>query len=226
MCTVTFLPLPNNDFIFTSNRDETPLRKTILPKTYIEDDVELMYPKDELAGGTWIGTSRRKRVVCVLNGGFENHVRKPPYKMSRGVVVKKILVAKNAIDTIQAIDFIGVEPFTLIFINWEQELEIYELVWDGYQKHFSKLKNEPKIWSSSTLYTEQMKDERKKWFANWLQENKKYTQSDILDFHQNEDLGNKETSLKMKRKFVETVSITSILKSNDSLKMKYIDFLN
>ena len=44
MCTVTYLPLPNNNFILTSNRDETPLRKTIPPKTYIENDAELTYP--------------------------------------------------------------------------------------------------------------------------------------------------------------------------------------
>ena len=32
MCTVTYLPLKNGDFILTSNRDETPLRKTIPQK--------------------------------------------------------------------------------------------------------------------------------------------------------------------------------------------------
>jgi hypothetical protein len=52
MCTVTYLPLKDNNFILTSNRDETPLRKTIPPKTYVESGVELIYPKDELAGGT------------------------------------------------------------------------------------------------------------------------------------------------------------------------------
>ena len=62
MCTVTYLPLPNNNFILTSNRDETPLRKTIPPKTYIENGVALIYPKDELAGGTWIGTSNKNRL--------------------------------------------------------------------------------------------------------------------------------------------------------------------
>ena len=226
MCTVTFLPLPNNDFIFTSNRDETPLRKTIPPKTYIEDDVELMYPKDELAGGTWIGTSNKKRLVCVLNGGFEKHERNPPYKMSRGVVVKKILAAKNAIEAINNFDFNDIEPFTLIVLNWFSELELCELVWDGSQKHFSKLKNEPKIWSSSPLYTKEMKQDRQQWFTNWLEENQFYNQTAILNFHQNEHLGTKETSPKMKRRFVETVSVTSILKKDDEVDMKYIDFSN
>ena len=61
MCTVTYLPLGNNEFILTSNRDESPVRKTILPKKYFENGVEILYPKDELAGGTWIGTSNKNR---------------------------------------------------------------------------------------------------------------------------------------------------------------------
>lgn len=226
MCTVTYLPLGNNQFILTSNRDETPLRKTISPKKYIEDGVELTYPKDEIAGGTWIGKSNKKRVVCVLNGGFENHLRKPPYKMSRGIVVKKLLAAESAVELIKNFDFLGVEPFTLILLDWVSELELYELVWDGTQKHFSKLKNEPKIWSSSTLYTEEMKLDRQQWFLNWLKENENYSQDAILDFHQNENLGSKETSPKMKRKFVETVSITSIKKNKDEVNIRYIDFVN
>ena len=39
MCTVTFLPLKNNNFILTSSRDETPLRETFPPKKYEEDGI-------------------------------------------------------------------------------------------------------------------------------------------------------------------------------------------
>ena len=52
MCTVTYLPQENDGFILTSNRDESPMRKTIPPKKYVENGVELIYPKDQLAGGT------------------------------------------------------------------------------------------------------------------------------------------------------------------------------
>ena len=76
MCTVTFLPLGNTDFILTSNRDEQRLRETLPPKIYEEDGVEMLFPKDKVAGGTWIGTSSKKRLVCVLNGGFIKHKRK------------------------------------------------------------------------------------------------------------------------------------------------------
>ena len=90
MCTVTYLPLGNNDFILTSNRDEQPSRETIPPQEYVEDGVVLTYPKDVLAGGTWIGLSSKKRLICLLNGGFESYERESSYKMSRGVIVKAI----------------------------------------------------------------------------------------------------------------------------------------
>ncbi|MCI2228891.1 NRDE family protein [Polaribacter sp. MSW13] len=226
MCTVSFLPLGNNDFILTSNRDETPLRKTIPPKEYLENGVRLVYPKDELAGGTWIGLSDKNRLVCLLNGGFTKHQREGSYRMSRGVIVKKILSDSNAVAFIHKFDFKDIEPFTLVLVDWENQLETYELIWDGVKKHFTKLLQEPKIWSSSTLYSDVMKEDRGKWFEDWLNENSEFHQQKILAFHQNENLGTTETSLKMRRPLVETVSITSVKKENTELSLEYLDFLD
>ena len=223
MCTVTYLPLGDNNFILTSNRDETPLRKTIPLETYKENGVELTYPKDALAGGTWIGASTKNRLVCLLNGGFKNHTRNRYYKISRGVIVKKILSTDNGVAYINNFDFTDIEPFTLILIDYHLQLEAYELVWDGIKKHFKKLAEEPKIWSSSSLYTEEMKVLRKEWFSDWLAKNDVFQQEKIVDFHQNENLGNTEISLKMKRAFVETVSITSVKKIASNIEMTYLD---
>ena len=225
MCTVTYFPLGDNDFILTSNRDETPLRKTIPPKKYIENGVALTYPKDELAGGTWIGTSDKNRLVCLLNGGFENHTRKTPYKMSRGIIVKNILSVVDGVAFINTFDFSNIEPFTLILVDWKAALKTYELVWDGVQKHFKELTQTPKIWSSSTLYTKEMKLQREKWFASFLNDNKEIHQQEVLTFHQNSSLGNPEISPKMKRPYVETVSVTSIRKESSKISLAYLDFL-
>ena len=226
MCTVTYLPLANNNFILTSNRDETPLRKTIPPNIYIEKGVELTYPKDEFAGGTWIGKSNKNRLVCLLNGGFTKHTRNSYYKMSRGIIVKNILSVDDAIAYINEFDFTDIEPFTLILVDWNHHLKTYEFVWDGTQKHFTKLPQEPKIWSSSTLYTDEIKALRKGWFANWLKVNKVFHQDKILQFHKNENLGNPKISPKMKRAFVETVSITTVEKKESVIEMNYLDVLN
>ncbi|WP_417800339.1 NRDE family protein [Tenacibaculum sp.] len=223
MCTVTYLPLGNKNFILTSNRDEDPKRKTIAPKTYVEDGVKLTYPKDELAGGTWIGLSEKNRLICLLNGGFTKHQRAESYRMSRGVIVKQLLKVEDPVEIINHFDFEGIEPFTIVLVDWNNELQAYELVWDGAEKHFQKLDGTPKIWSSSTLYTDEMKQLRKEWFADWLSNNKEFHQSGIVNFHLDETRGTKETSLKMKRHNVETVSVTSVIKNEKELSMSYCD---
>lgn len=227
MCTVTYLPLENNDFILTSNRDEDPKRKTIAPKAYYEDGVKLTYPKDELAGGTWIGLSEKNRLICLLNGGFTKHKRAESYRMSRGVIVKELLKVDNPVEVIESFDFDGIEPFTIVLVDWEKKLNTYELVWDGEQKYFQKLGKEPKIWSSSTLYNEEMKQFRREWFVDWVKENPTFLpQEKIVDFHQDETKGNPEISLKMKRTYVETVSVTSVYKKEDEVSLQYLDFIN
>lgn len=224
MCTVTYLPLGNNDFILTSNRDENPKRKTISPQKYIENGIELTFPKDEVAGGTWIGLSEKNRLICLLNGGFEIHERLSEYKMSRGIIVKLLLTSNDAVTEIEQFDFNGIEPFTIILVDWNGSLNTYELVWTGTKKHFQKLEQTPHIWSSSTLYTNEMKILRKKWFSNWLSKHSNFNSEEIIKFHQDETKDSKEFSLKMKRFHVETISTTCIEKTANNVSMQYIDY--
>lgn len=225
MCTVTFIPLGNNDFILTSNRDEDPSRKTIPPKKYIEEDVSLIYPKDELAGGTWIGLSENKRLICLLNGGFVKHQRAKTYEKSRGVIVKELLISTDAVAVIENYDFKNIEPFTIVLVDWKDGLKAYELVWTGEHKRFNLLEDEPKIWSSATLYDAEMTKKRKVWFANWLETIDEFSQQQIIDFHKDDTKGSPEVTFKMKRETVETVSVTSIKKETEKVAIKYIDVL-
>ena len=225
MCTVTFLPLNNTNFILTSNRDEQRLRETLPPKFFEENGVKMLFPKDKTAGGTWIGTSSKNRLVCVLNGAFSKHIRKNSYIKSRGIIAKEILQTATFKKYIENLNLEEIEPFTMVIIDWSDgQLSLFELIWDGNQKHFSKLKNEPKIWSSSTLYSDAVKETRKQWFQNWISNNE-FASSSILDFHHSE-IGDKEQSVLMKRSYVETVSITSVKKESDSIEMLYEDVVH
>ena len=225
MCTVTFLPLSNNDFILTSNRDEQRLRETLLPKIYKEDGVEMLFPKDKVAGGTWIGASSKKRLVCVLNGGFTKHKRKEIYAKSRGLIAKELLKENSIQPYLENLDLLGVEPFTMVIVDWNNnELNLIELVWDEHEKHITKHKNEPKIWSSSTLYTDEIKELRNNWFQQWVNENE-FTSEAILQFHHTET-GDKEQAVLMKRSYVETVSITSVKKMENTVEMIYEDIVH
>lgn len=225
MCTVTFLPTTKNNFILTSNRDEQRTRETYFPSKYVEDGVEMLFPKDKTAGGTWIGVSDNNRLVCVLNGAFVKHTPKDSYIKSRGVIAKDILKSANFEKFIHEIDLSFIEPFTMVIVDWNNNsLNLFELIWDYNQKYFNKLKNEPKIWSSSTLYSVEAKVLRKTWFEKWKATNE-ISQESILNFHHSE-IGDKEQSILMKRSYVETVSITSVEKIASTVKMSYEDVVN
>ena len=222
MCTVTLIPLKNSDFILTSNRDEAPNRIAVNPEIYNVNGVKLMYPKDKLSGGTWIGVSEKSRVICILNGAFKPHERQLEYRMSRGVVAKDFMVSENIMATIETYNLIDIEPFTMIIADWNGTLKFYELVWDGKTKHISKLPLAPKIWSSSPLYNTTMKQERLQWFKNF---NAAHTLNSktLLNFHKTAGLGNAIYGVIMDWGFVKTTSITQITKQDSVLSMYFED---
>lgn len=223
MCTVTFMPRSTTDFVLTSNRDESPSRETVPPKIYDHDGIRLLYPKDALAGGTWIGLSEHNRLICLLNGGFEPHEREEQYRMSRGVIVTDLLVSDHAHSAIASYDFAGIEPFTIILVDWNKQLNIYELVWDGTEKHFHEKPLAPQIWSSSLLYTTEAKRKREHWFSNFLFESMSPSEENILHFHRTAGEGNREIDLIMDRGFVRTKSISQITKNETHTTLRYED---
>lgn len=220
MCTVTIVPKGENDFVITSNRDEAPNRNTLIPDYYAINHVKVLFPKDEVSGGTWIGVSDKNRVVCVLNGGFVCHKRKSNYRKSRGVVAKDFMVVDNIVTTIKEYNFNDIEPFTIVIADWNAGLRFYEVVWDGAEKHFTDLPLEPKIWSSSTLYSNTMKQERKSWFEDFKSENK-LDASSLLYFHKTAGKHNIDYGVVMDRGFVKTTSITQVEKKQNAVNMRY-----
>lgn len=223
MCTVTYLPLDANKFILTSSRDVPFSReKALQPKKYLEDGVELYYPKDGKAGGTWIGTSSKSRLICLLNGGFENHIPKENYTKSRGEIVKSLLKCKDFKVEAAAVDLFAIEPFTLVVIDWNTNLELVEFIWDGHEKHLNVLPQKCRIWSSSTLYSEEMKEMRRDWFEKWKGQ-LEFSSESIFEFHQKAGIGDPNVDVLMKRSKVGTVSITQVNKNGEDLQMRYME---
>ncbi|HBI40075.1 MAG TPA: hypothetical protein DDY16_03920 [Tenacibaculum sp.] len=94
------------------------------------------------------------------------------------------------------------------------------------KKYFKRVDNKPHIWSSSSLYDKGVKQERKKWFSEWLEGNNRFDKNSIIEFHQNDSKGTPETAIKMKRKSVETVSITCISKKESNISFEYRSIIN
>lgn len=225
MCTVTIIPKGKNDFTLTSNRDEAPERQSLNPDFYKINGVDVLFPKDELSGGTWVGVSEKNRVVCLLNGGFVIHKRALNYRLSRGVVVKDFMVANNIFDALSNYSLDGIEPFTMVIADWNASLMFFELVWDGQERHVTQLPNAPKIWSSSTLYSKAMATERLSWFNTFKNKNE-LDASAVLNFHKTAGNAHKDYGVIMDRGFVKTTSITQITKVNNVINMRFESLSN
>ena len=220
MCTVTIIQISKSDFVLTSNRDEAPDRISLKPEVRIINDTRMLFPKDKIAGGSWIGVSDKNRVLCVLNGGFVRHQREVEYRLSRGVVVRDLLACEHIDKAIVNYNLNGVEPFTLVIADWNRDLKFYELVWDGNEKHFKELPLEAKMRSSSTLYSESMKQDRQQWFRDFKTTNDLNANS-LMNFHENTEVENTEYGVIMDRGFVKTTSITQVKKINDIVTMNF-----
>ncbi len=226
MCTVTLVKNKAQGFILTSNRDEAVGRTTLPVDFYEVNTKRLLFPKDEVAGGTWIAASDEQSMICLLNGGYQNHEKKNHYRHSRGVVVTDILSQSNLWEGMQSYNCEDLEPFTLVGVDWSQEVQFFELVWDGKQKHTQKLNtNKIHIWSSSTLYTNEMKQMRRDWLADFKLNHDFKSSENILKFHKTAGVGNDFYDLQIKRGDLQTRSITQVTAKENQVTMRYEDLV-
>ena len=221
MCTVVYLKT-DNGFIISSNRDENPNRQIALPpKKYLKNKVEYYCPIDPVGKGTWWATNQYGNVIVLLNGGFNNHIKKETYAKSRGLIVTELISFENSLQKIKEISLSNIEPFTLIILEKEK---LVQFVWDGDEKCIiSKDEHIPHIWSSSTLYNQEIKALRENYFNSWILE-RKYNSLEILKFlNSYKDVSN---GFIMKRnKEVQTINISIISKENDLMNLNYKDLL-
>jgi len=225
MCTVSFIPLKEKVFI-TSNRDEKAWRLPAqAPKQKYLSNCEMIFPTDSDAGGSWISLCENGNAGVLLNGAYSKHERKENYRKSRGLIFLEIMDNKRPLHHFVKKPLEGIEAFTLII--W-QEKSLYECRHDADGKKY--VKNlpayRPYIWSSATLYDEEVRKRREQWFLKWLNNHPTPSQQDILNFHRFAGDGDKKNDLFMNRDGkVFTVSITSIRLDGKKSAMYYTDLI-
>lgn len=224
MCVLTYLPTPNGYFV-TSNRDEATARAAAIPpQVYEVSGKQLYFPKDPQGGGTWIATNGNT-TVCLLNGGYKNHVRKLPYRQSRGLVVTDFFNYDSVAAFYECYLFEGIEPFTLVIFS-QEERKIKEIRWTGEQADLNTFDaTQPRIWSSVTLYSDEIISEREAWFSKFLKA-KEATSESILHFHHFGGKGDEQNDIKMNREGVlKTIAITQFEITNDKFVIRYEDLV-
>lgn len=225
MCTITYLPLQDSGGLITQNRDESPLRPAaIFPSKELRQGKELLFPQDPQAGGSWIATDQQQRLVCLMNGAFEQHTPEPPYRLSRGQVLLDAAAAESPKKFIETYELQEIEAFTLLFFQLDSALPILELKWDGKSKHSREYApDQAHIWSAPQLYSQEEQEVRKGWFASWLQSSPSFTSENILNFHLSAGNETADHSLLFYHELARTLSITqAIMSRKEGIRLSYI----
>jgi len=227
MCTVSLIRKSDNTLVLTSNRDEHVLRETLPLAMETIGRERAFYPKDRNAGGTWISATESGRFCCLLNGAFTKHDRKESYRKSRGLILLEAFTYTDFKAFTEEIDLDEIEPFTLLSIEVKDAVVVSELRWDGHKKHFKRRdENEPHIWASATLYPKNIREEREKWFEDFLNNDPSPSEKNILQFHATTHGNKLENDIVMRRgNGLQTVSITQLVIDMSSFSMRYKDLV-
>lgn len=227
MCTVTFVP-NQNGYILTSSRDEQKIRPTSPPKLYTICGKSLIFPKDEIAGGTWIASDKKHRTVCLLNGAFENHRKKESYRKSRGLILLESFSFSSITAFTTQIDLENIEPFTLLLIDQSNQLEFIEMRWDGEKKHIKPIDASlPHIWSSTTLYNAEVRKKREDWFEKLIVSEKNLSKETIQNFHLTKKGSDIKNNIVMEREGgLQTLSVSQIIVAQHTKEFTYFDLVS
>lgn len=225
MCTVSFVN-HNNKIIITSNRDEKIIRPSAIPpKNYLINDKNIFFPKDKKANGTWFAADETGSIIVLLNGALEKHIQKNTYKKSRGLILLDLISSKSILNNWSEIDLENIEPFTLVVF---ENNELYQLQWNELEKSTIHLdKFEKHIWSSSTLYSSEIRKVRKQWFVDFIAKNEILSEDKMIDFHSNTESENKEFGLQINRgNLMKTVSISQAIIQKNKICFQYNDLIS
>jgi uncharacterized protein with NRDE domain len=224
MCTVSFVSI-NDTVIITSNRDEKIVRPSAIPpKNYILKGKNIIYPKDPKAGGTWYVVDEKGTVLVLLNGADEKHEVKLPYRKSRGQIVLEMISSTSPKEFWDEIDLENIEPFTLVLF---QEKQLFQLRWNGVKKTVQNLDiHKNHVWSSSTLYSKEIREKRANWFYTFLDNNFEITEDKMLRFHRYTENDNKEHGLVINRNNeLKTLSITQSVVEKNKVIIHHLDLI-
>ncbi len=226
MCTVTYIPKENGQFILTQNRDEDIKRAIATPPIErIINGVKHLFPIDPQGGGTWIGTSETGRFTSLLNGGSETYSYNPPYRHSRGRIILDYFKYADFKAFYKAYNFNELEPFTFLVI---EDDVMFELIVNESNVRLKELdRKRPYIYSSTSLYTDNSMEERRLVFFEWYYKSQNISQLDAVNFHHKFLFETEKDKRKIVGDYIlNTVSITSIHKTFNRTEILYADQIN
>ncbi|WP_066757005.1 NRDE family protein [Crocinitomix algicola] len=220
MCTATYLKDKKGRVIFTTNRDENVSRPTSPPAIHNIEGQRLLFPQDQLAGGTWVAIAETGQISCVLNGApDEVSWLGTTAKYSRGQVLLDSFKRENIQQFYQDDSIMNAHPFTLLIIPKNAD-KISIVRWNGKEKWIDEADaNQPEIWSAHTLYPKDQRERRARIFHDWSNELHERTPNAVWQMHQSSE--NQNGLLLENSQHVNTVSTTQIVLGQSHCTMSY-----
>lgn len=219
MCTAIYIPGKDN-VVIASLRDESPARQRASEPVILESEgTKFVMPVDPQGGGSWVGLNKHGVAVVLLNGAFERHHHQPPYRMSRGLIVRALLASQTPVDVWNAMPMEGIEPYTLVAL---QSADLYKLTWDGVAKYNEVLdSNVAHILSSTTLYHQAARTKRTDMFSEWLETRPHVSEGSLMEFFRS--VSDPDNGFLMNRGIVKTLSYSYLTLNKDTYEFYYSD---
>lgn len=222
MCTVSWLPGPGG-YLLCFNRDENRTRRPGLPPTIRRvHGLDIVAPTDADAGGTWIGVNSAGLTVCLANlYGTTSPI--PAEPISRGQLVLGLAGERSLSEVarhLREIDFTRYRPFTLIAAQPDLPAQLWR--WDGTAVS-DRRHDEPGILvTSSAVDQDPVEASRRREYAAMFADGP-LTTSRLSEFHSSHRPARGGLSVCMHRPDAQTVSLTRVEVTTDTIAMAYSD---
>lgn len=225
MCTVTFIPFQDSDYVLTQNRDVSIRRPKAEPPDYHDyHGSSLLYPIDVKGGGTWNAVSSTYQAF-ILNGADYDYYPDFEAPKSRGSLCLDLLV--NGKEFMEDHDFRDYDDFTLIFFPRDRASDMDEWRWNGEKLlHRSRPIDEPYMWISRGMYTKDDYTRKRLAFHRFLENIRKVEGlpffEDIWSFHHRKTVMDQEGFLISRAQHqLGTVSVMQVIQENGVLTSRY-----
>ena len=219
MCILSYIP-SRVGFTITFSRDEVYNRTSTAPELHNYKGQQLVFPKDNSSGGSWIGFNKTKSILgCILNntGKSPNEPSK-----SRGLHLINQLVSDNG--NLNDITLRDIAPFTQVFFHFQTKT-IIQIDLDGLSLKKQNISMySPFLICSNILYDQKTQTELKTHFINQISTN---ADEDVSSSFHKRNLFYRNHPIYLRKDCdIQTVSITKIVKNISGFTLEYKDVLN
>ncbi|MDB9741220.1 NRDE family protein [Akkermansiaceae bacterium] len=205
------------------NRDERRQRPIATsPSLYSSDGIEILMPTDPVAGGSWIAANKSGLVIALLNYYQAIPQANVRYR-SRGLLVRSLSLAGSYQKARSLLDELvhsnqetKFAAFTLFFFD-VSTAQTHAIRWD--EKTLSEIELTKTFFSSSSWNSQEVLAFRDQQFEELVTSGKMKNS----DYHRHTFPDKDAFTAFMSRPETQTVSITEIIATKNSLTMDYED---